>query len=1137
MNVFESLMEAVSVGLWDLRLPEGPLTCNSQWRAITGWDERCGLSPDELRRIIPHADDAPSVQSRLAALIQGETECYVAQFRITRPDGDTIWLLEKAAVTEKDEQGRPCRISGLIEDITSFKQTEQRLLAETRYRELVAHQAGLGCWDWDMVNDHVIFNDDYRQMLGLSPEEMNGAPASLSRIIHPEDMPVMMRALHEHAENCGDSLFSMPIRVRTNKNDYIWILDFAMVVERDKDGRAMRMQGGVLDIDHTMRTEQQLREALREIAGYNEKLHSEVNEATYRLEQARRTTVAMFESNPHINLLFDSSYQLIGCNPAALDYLGFADKNSLSEGIDDLFSAHLPPRQALSGQAAKLADLLEQAARQHFMITETNLVIRGSRVCLNTIIKRIPYEDDFAIVMYLVDMTDLKKAQKGLLEQEHLLRAVNETASLLLADSHEDFNTILNQALRVLGECIGSDRAVLWKNFLEDERMFCALEGEWRRQPAGMRATFPQSFDYDAFIPDWRSLSLERSIMAGKADTLPSLARPLPGMHASAFVWLLPIHIQGEFWGFIEFDAYSEKSPATRAQTDILASGAMLLASAVERGELMDSLIRAKETAVNFTNAKSDFLSRMSHEIRTPMNAIIGMTAIARKSSDLEKIRESLDRADASSHQLLSIINDVLDMSKIESGKFELSAYEFSFENMLHNVFNVVQVKVDEKHQEFIVAFDAEPFTRTMVCDELRLSQVLINLLTNAVKFTPDMGRITLKIQETPLEPDQSMLRMEIIDSGIGMTPEQQKRLFTSFEQADGSITRRFGGTGLGLAICKTIITMMNGNIWVESEPDQGSKFIFEIRVGWGSPLEKNSASGLKHAPPRILVVDDSPETLHYFKKMLQSFSFPHDVAENGPQAIAMARRAMEASTPYDIIFLDWLMPGMNGGETAREIRRVMRGKEIVVMVSSMEWSEIEGEMAKLDIEDFLPKPVLPSTLFDIITRLTCALPSNRTMPGKTGPRWPGKRILLVEDIEINREIMLSLLEDTGLSIDCAEHGGQAVDMFREANGAYALIFMDVQMPVMDGLTATENIRASGLPSASTVPIIAMTANAFKEDVTRCIESGMNDHIAKPVDVDLLLEKLSSYLSNGNNGAPVSGRSSQGARPEASRHP
>ena len=414
-------------------------------------------------------------------------------------------------------------------------------------------------------------------------------------------------------------------------------------------------------------------------------------------------------------------------------------------------------------------------------------------------------------------------------------------------------------------------------------------------------------------------------------------------------------------------------------------------------------IIRSKEIAERANMAKSEFLSRMSHEMRTPMNAIIGMTNIARESSDPEKKEYCLDKIDSASRHLLGVINDILDMSKIEANKFEISFDEFNFEKMLVSITNVINFRVEEKQQFLIINLDAN-VPETINCDELRLTQVITNLLTNAVKFTPEGGTITLSVRDLPPADGGSALQVEVEDTGIGIPADQQARLFSSFEQADGGTARKYGGTGLGLAISKRIVEMMGGKIWIESEPGRGAKFTFTIRY-----LKDRNAN------PSTILPNNTKEWQNVFSSVAPSFS------------------------------------GVGGF-------------------------------------------------------------SGNRLSGKKRHLFKNHTILIAEDVEINREIMGAILEDTGVSIDFAENGREAVSLYKKTPGKYSLIFMDIQMPEMDGFEATRRIRSLNNEEASAIPIIAMTANVFKEDVENCLAAGMNGHLGKPIDTADLYEMLKLYL-------------------------
>jgi len=529
--------------------------------------------------------------------------------------------------------------------------------------------------------------------------------------------------------------------------------------------------------------------------------------------------------------------------------------------------------------------------------------------------------------------------------------------------------------------------------------------------------------------------------------------------------------------------------------------------------ELSEATLKANEASM----AKSEFLSRMSHEIRTPMNAIIGMTKIGKTAENVPKIKYCLEKIHTASQHLLALINDILDMSKIEANKLVLVEEAFNFEKMVENVCNVISVKAEEKNIDMFVNIDGN-IPVEIVSDELRLSQIMTNLLSNAVKFTPEKGVIHVNFKMRSVEKDGSgILLAEVIDNGIGMTQEQQKKLFVSFEQAEKDTAHKYGGTGLGLSITKKLIELMGGTIGLQSEVNVGSNFYFTLKIQSVSEktrrkiFDKSVYSNL-----RVLVIDDSPEILDYFDRIMSDFGISCELISNGPDAIKLAYASKESGVPYHIIFVDYLMEGLDGIETTREIKEIIGDSVNVIMISISVWNEIE-EMAKgVGIDKFIQKPLFRSTILDSINELVinkeAMTRSEDDIVEYNGETYSKCNLLLVEDIGINREIAVTLLDDIKINIDTAENGEEAVSMFKANPEKYDIILMDMQMPVMDGLEATRQIKALKTKESESIRIIAMTANVFNEDIDKCIDAGMVDHIAKPIDTDEMLTKISKYL-------------------------
>ena len=527
-------------------------------------------------------------------------------------------------------------------------------------------------------------------------------------------------------------------------------------------------------------------------------------------------------------------------------------------------------------------------------------------------------------------------------------------------------------------------------------------------------------------------------------------------------------------------------------------------------GKRLEALVKERTAELVAANsAKSNFLSNMSHEIRTPMNAIIGMTNVGIAAKDIERKDYSLTRIENASQHLLGVINDILDISKIESGKFELSDVEFDFERMLQRVVNVINYKIEEKEQQFSVYID-RAIPKYLIGDDQRLAQVLANIMGNAIKFTPEKGSIFIKTYLLEEEAGKCKLKISVTDTGIGISPEQQGKLFQSFQQADSDMSRKFGGTGLGLAISKSIVEMMGGEIGVESELGKGATFAFTIFMGVGSRTERKKQN-IDWRNIHILAVDDDRFILNDFKGILEKIGATCDVAVSGEDSLRM----VEKNGEYDLYFIDWKMPGMDGLELVGRLKeRGFGGDDShIIMMSAAESSTFSTMAKEAGVDKFMMKPLFPFSISEIIGEYY-GFGDEVIEDEKEGTEriYEGRYILLVEDVDINREIVLALLEPTSVKIDCAENGKEAVLKFSEAPDRYDMVFMDLQMPEMDGYEAARTIRALDVPEAKTIPIIAMTANVFKEDVEKCFAAGMDGHIGKPLDMDEVTEVMNKYL-------------------------
>ncbi len=525
-----------------------------------------------------------------------------------------------------------------------------------------------------------------------------------------------------------------------------------------------------------------------------------------------------------------------------------------------------------------------------------------------------------------------------------------------------------------------------------------------------------------------------------------------------------------------------------------------------QAGQLRQALTEARQA----NRAKSDFLSRMSHDIRTPLNAVLGMKDIAvAHLDDPDKVRDCLKKIGLSGQHLLSLINDVLDMSKIESGEMALREDTVCLPEVLENIVTIMQPQFKEKNQWFSIRLQCVIHEQLMG-DALRLRQVFLNILSNACKFTPKDGRITMDVRELSSDEGIAWFTFIISDSGIGMKPEFMEHLFTAFSREQDSRVDKIEGTGLGMAITKKIVDMLGGTIDVESVQGKGTTFKVTLPMKIGEQEEMDET----FPDLKIIVADDDAIMCEYTLEMLERIGIYAECVSDGMQAVAEIARAKQDGCMYDAVFLDWKMPGLNGLETTRRIREICGSELPILIISAYDQSEIEQEARAAGINGFLQKPIFVSTLIRGLKQYVLGqLPVSDTAQAGAAVQFKGRHILLAEDNLFNQEVAVELLEDMGAIVDIADNGQKAVEVFdQSANGYYALILMDIQMPVMNGYTATQMIRGLSREDAKHVPIVAMTADAFAEDIRAAMEAGMNGHLAKPLDKGTLKREISKWL-------------------------
>ena len=534
--------------------------------------------------------------------------------------------------------------------------------------------------------------------------------------------------------------------------------------------------------------------------------------------------------------------------------------------------------------------------------------------------------------------------------------------------------------------------------------------------------------------------------------------------------------------------------------------------------EMRDSLAKnaalsdALKTAEEASKAKTIFLSSMSHEIRTPMNAIIGLDSLALHEKDLSpKTRDYLEKIGSSAEHLLGLINDILDMSRIENGRLAIRNEEFSFSKMLEQVNTIASGQCNEKGLEYNCHIKGH-IDDYYIGDDMKIRQVLINILGNAVKFTPKGGKVELTAEKTASFDKKSTLRITISDTGIGMSKEYLPKLFEAFSQENTSSTNKYGSSGLGMAITKSIVEMMNGKIEVESEKDKGTTFTVTLTLQDSERKPENDGEIEIHPNEMtVLVIDDDEVAAEHAKLVLENAGIAVETALSGSQAVEMVKVRHARREAYNLIIVDWKMPEMDGLETTRQIRKVTGDESAIIILTAYNWDDILEEAFAAGVDSFIAKPIFSEALIDEFKN---ALKKKQMKIEKKKADLTGKRVLLAEDMDVNAQIMMEVLKMREIEADHAENGKIALEMFKNhEEGYYSAILMDMRMPEMDGLEATAAIRKLDRADAKQIPIIALTANAFDEDVQRSLQAGLNAHLSKPVQPDVLFETLEGLIS------------------------
>lgn len=902
-------------------------------------------------------------------------------------------------------------------------------------------------------------SDNLCEMLGYANREEFARLTSnrIDRYIVEEDLPAAIQLVNEELRNKGS--YAVEYRVCRKDGSWFWALDLGKRVI-DQDGGEM-IYCFVSDI--TARKEQELL----------------VKKANLEVKRQANFLTQLYNTLPCgiIQFSIDPSHRIINANRMAWEIYGYTEAEYWSE-------VKSPFQFVLESDRAHILGIVEALELGE---NEVSYVREGRRkdgeTCwINAIMARVINADGLEVIQALfTDITEFKQLQQEQ-EQDQLLENRSLRAAICTA-----YPLIMNINLsQDTYDC-----------FVEDNYVF---HGEARGKYSHMlevnRGNVYPTYREDLAV--FARESLLRRFSDGDAEVYQELQH-IGDDGRYHWVSIHVIHVDNPYSDDVLAIALFKVLDQQRAE------------KAKQEQLLRDALASAR--AAN--NAKSDFLSRMSHDIRTPMNAIVGMSTIGQlKLGDTERVRDCFEKIDASSRYLLSLINDILDMSKIERGKMTLSQTKFDFTRFIEEINTIIYPQTTARGLVFEILHQ-EPMDRFYVGDPLRLNQILMNLLSNALKFTPMGGQIKLCVRESRRTNGFAYLEFVVSDTGSGMSKEFLDRIYQPFEQEAIDTARNNVGSGLGLSIVFNLVQLMGGTIDVDSEKGKGTTFTVQLpfeTVGDDETEEQKRKSRELLKNLRVLVADDDALVGEQTAAILSGIGAESKWVSSGADAIEEIRMGLERSKNFDIAMIDWRMPDMDGLETTRQIRRLVGPDITVIIISAYDWSSIEDEARAAGANCFIAKPLFQSTVCETLRKLNLNDQIRRNREQETY-HLQGKHVLLVEDNTLNLEIAKSLLETQGVIVDTAENGQVALEKFRySAPREYFAVLMDIRMPVMDGLTATRAIRALGREDCDHVPILAMTANAFEEDRALAAEAGMDGYLVKPVDVQVLFRELEKRL-------------------------
>ena len=1074
----------------------------AEFRALTGYTFRGMVYPDDYERV------SGSVPEQIRS--SGDAMDFV-EYRIIRKDGTVRWVDDYGHYTETEAYGGIFYV--FLSDITEKRERRESDLAVRQaviealsecyhtvwlIDDVETESFSLYRGDLTGITAHALPNRDALQHMKYSRAKefyisTTVAPSDQARLQEELALPNLVARLKEKPQFNINYLRAMP-----DGTERYFRIEFARMV---MPGGKMGVVCGFKDVDDDVREGQRVQKALQDAKRAeeeNRRLTEEVESAA-RIADMMGSVASLLSNMPAMSFSKDASTgRYLACNQAFAEY---AHKES-PEGVIGLTDHDIFDRET--------ADHFVEDDKKALSMEEPYIFFEdvpdaGGKTIRNLQTTKMRFTDSAGRLCTLgmcVDVTEMTRIKTAEARRQELEEKVRLQEELI-----EQQEQAAQQSQMITA--MASDYRCVYYVVLDTDEGIC-----YRTDHSGEEALeVGDRFLFSSYFTAYAEKYVTEPYREGFLRFIePETIRERLSKELMITYRYLSVRNGEETYEKLRMAGV--RRPEDREDHLVHAIGVGFTDIDLEMRDSMaknETLSAALKAAENANRAKTAFLSNMSHEIRTPMNAIIGLDNIALNNPDIsQETRRQLEKIGDSARHLLGIINDILDMSRIESGRMTINAAAFSLAKTLEQVNTMIGGQCRDKGLAYECSIPGT-LEEWYIGDDMKLRQVMINILGNAVKFTPEGGKITFTVEETARFDGKATIRFTFSDTGIGMSREYLPRIFDAFSQEDSSTTSRYGSTGLGMPITKSIVELMNGNISVESEKGKGTIFTVVLTLSLADRGEEEGEGAVLHPEDMsVLVIDDDPVACTHAKLVLNQLGIGCDTAGSGEEGLRKVKLHHARNVPYNLILVDWKMPEMDGVETTKKIRDAVGHDSAIIILTAYNWDEIREEAMAAGVDTFVSKPLFAGSVLDQFRE---AFRKKRTVSPRKKADLRGRRVLLAEDVEVNAEIMMMILSMREMEADHAENGLEAVRMFEEhAPGYYDAVLMDMRMPVMDGLEATKRIRAMKREDASAVPIIALTANAFDEDVQRSMQAGLNAHLSKPVDPENLFSTLENLI-------------------------